>query len=393
MRLKKFSLVAIFALTLLQGLNAADTLSKAFQNGKIGGELKGYYFNRTSDNTSANITSFGTNLNFTTGTYKGFMAGFTAQSVTTPYINTAGKTAFNDDMYGAGAILSQAYLKYEKSDAFLKIGRQYIDSPLVANDDSRIAKDSFEAYSIGYNGPRDTTLLASYITKFQDRTNKEGGLDTFTNIGTGAWTLFATTTLSNFTLSGAYLEVNQDIGNLEAAYAEGVYSSTINKIGLLLNAQYFYGKDKSDPSGANDGRTYAFQISSTLRKFSAYVAYSKNSADKATYAGIGTGSGPIYTAAPIAEANFDAGYSVVALNLQYAPSEALSAYLFYSNDNHSGEDTASVSNYNIYSIGVNYSFRGTLAGFETEAQYEIQDFSYPGVSSNKEVRLKIKYSF
>ncbi len=393
MRFGRLSLVAVIAATLSQGLFAADTLADAFKNGKVNGNLKAYYFNRNNNNTPANITSLGLNLNFITDKYKGFTVGITAQAVDTPNINTAGKTAFNDDMYGSGAILSEAYLKYQNSGAYIKAGRQYIDSPLVANDDSRIAKDAFEAYVIGYEGIKDTTLMAAYITKFQDRTDKSGGIDSFNSIGNGAWTIFASTTLNNLTLSGAYLKVNQDNGNQEAAYLEGLYSTKLNTVDFTFNAQYFYGKDNSDTTGGNDGKTYALEISGSLDKLSGYVAYSKNSSDKATFAGIGTGSGPLYTAAPIAEANFDAGYRVVAINVEYTLSEALNAYLFYSNNNHNAQDTASLSTYDIYGAGADYSFGGMFRGLDAIVQYEVKDFSFAGLPNDKEFRLKAKYSF
>ncbi|MDX1808395.1 MAG: OprD family outer membrane porin [Sulfurospirillaceae bacterium] len=398
MKLIKLGAITLVILGLSGNVSAAQTLESAFKDGKIDGTLKAFYFNRNNQNTPSNITDLGIVLNYITASYKGFNAGFSAEGASTQNINENGKTAFNDDMYGTGAVLSQAYVKYTISDAYFKVGRQYIDTPLVANDDSRIVKDSFEGFVASYSGIKNTILTAVYISKFQDRSNKNGSIGTFENISNassndGAWSVALTSAIDKFELTAAYLQVIQNIGDISALYAEGIYHTKYDTSIIDVAVQYFQGKDKSDTTGSNDGNTYAFQISSSFDKLSAYIAYSHNSKDKATFAGIGNGSGPLYTAAPIAEANFDANYQITVLNLEYALSNELSAYLFYSHDHLRATDTITTSSYDIYSIGASYAFPRTLKGLNTTLQYEIKDYKFSEISNDKEFRVKIKYNF
>jgi uncharacterized protein YdbL (DUF1318 family) len=55
MKLAKLSLAAIVVAGLATSSFAADTLEGAFKEGKVSGELKAYYFDADSGDTSADI--------------------------------------------------------------------------------------------------------------------------------------------------------------------------------------------------------------------------------------------------------------------------------------------------------------------------------------------------
>ena len=79
--IKKLSLISLVASAcLLSNVQAADTLKEAFQDGKIKGEIRSYFFQEDYDTTgrSSNL-HFGGFLNYETANFYGLTAGATFQ--------------------------------------------------------------------------------------------------------------------------------------------------------------------------------------------------------------------------------------------------------------------------------------------------------------------------
>ncbi len=237
MKLAKLSLAAIVVAGLASSSFAADNLADAFKNGKVSGELKAFYFDRTNENkawNNENVTAFGATLGYVTDSFYGFKLGLTAQSSTTPWIEKDAKTAFSSDMYAGGAQLSEAYLQYTLAKTDIKIGRQFINTPLASGSGARIIRQSFQGVVITNTDLPQTTLFAAYVDKYQTRTYGDGDVGKFTKkynvngvsgqveLKDGAYTLGAINkSIPGLTITGQWEQAVDvaDLYFLEIAYA------------------------------------------------------------------------------------------------------------------------------------------------------------------------------
>ena len=184
MKLVKLSLAAIAIVGMTtSSFASADSVSEAFKNGKVNGDLKGYYFSRDKGvSSSESILTGGIELNYVTDSFKGFKFGTTVQSSASPFADIMAKNVFKGDMYGSGAVLSEGYLSYSLGMTTAKIGRQYIKTPLLKLSGSRLVKQSFEGLVIVNKDIPKTTLIAAYVNKFQGMTNMNGNIGEFTDL-------------------------------------------------------------------------------------------------------------------------------------------------------------------------------------------------------------------
>ncbi len=337
MKLAKLSLVAIVVAGLASSSFAADTLADAFKNGKVTGELRAWYFDRdTGDkNTGAiakgneDIFSTGVMLGFVTDSLNGLSFGTTFQSSYAPMASTDAKTLYATDMYGSGAVLSEAYIVYTMKNTTAKVGRQFIASPLVNSSGSRMIKEAFQAAVLINTDLPNTTLVAGYSDKFQGRTSdydrSVAGADSeissfkkeavFYGTGTtagsnvfgfdGAYTAAAINkSITNLTLIGQYLFVNDveftNGGDANVFYAEGNYVVPLSNMKLLFDATY-RGSSTSNATFDSfhvEGDMYQGRIGfSELAGFNASFAYSTVSDDQSVL--LGAGNGPTTYTAPL----------------------------------------------------------------------------------------------
>ena len=240
MKLAKLSLAAMVVAGLASSSFAADTLADAFKNGKASGELKAWYFEKMVDDSSArkneNIISTAATLGFVTDSLYGLTFGATFQGSANPA--TAEKNAklsFANDQYAGGGVLSEAYLAYTLGKTTLKVGRQFIDTPLVSGSGSRIYKEAFEGAVIVNTDLPQTTLIAGYVEKFQARTSNVSANGATANGTSGDAPKFRdSAAFTGGANGGMVLE-------FEDAYTAGVINKSISN--LTLTAQYAVVKD------------------------------------------------------------------------------------------------------------------------------------------------------
>ena len=179
MKLVKLSVAAFVVAGLASGSFAADTLADAFKNGKVTGELRAWYFDRDTDDKNdgtlakgdADIFSTGVMLSYITDSLYGLSLGTTFQGNYAPFANSDAKNLYATDMYGSGAVLSEAYMTYTLGKTTAKVGRQFLASPLVNSSGSRMIKEAFQATVLINTDIPNTTLVAGYSDKFQGRTS------------------------------------------------------------------------------------------------------------------------------------------------------------------------------------------------------------------------------
>jgi hypothetical protein len=180
----KLGLVTVFFLGFSTSVCAENTLADVFKKGQVKGELKAWYWDQTTDSTNVNIMNTALELGYVTDTFYGLKMGVTLQSNATPFAKTDAKEVYKYEQWASGSTLSEAYLGYIMGKTEVKVGRQYINTPLIAGNYARIFKESFEGASVINKDISDTTVFAHYIQKTQGRTstvmgNTDGGAPSF----------------------------------------------------------------------------------------------------------------------------------------------------------------------------------------------------------------------
>lgn len=392
MKLAKLSLAAIAAVSLSTGVFAADSLTAALTGGKVSGQLQAIYFNKDNGTTSNDILDLGLDLSYKTGSFNGFSAGMTFQSTHSPWANDQDKAAFSGDMYGTGSVLSEAYLQYANSGFFLKAGRQYISTPLVAGSGSRTTKESFEGYVAGYTGLANTVIAGGYVTKFQGRTDGNGHIGQFEDVADGAWTIFATNkSIKGLKLTGAYAKGKNPGVNPRVWFAEAVYHTMVSDVDLGLAAQYYdSSSDLADGVGPN-GDTLSLKVSAAYNGLYGHVAYSTNDNKSATLPGLGNGADNAYAGGLIYGNNYGADVDTVGVKVAYDFSKVgvagLKAGALYSN-----YDTGAANNdYNTLGGYVSYAFAGGLKGLSATFKYDTKNVDHG--NDQDYTRVYVTYKF
>lgn len=317
MQIAKLSLVAAMVVGLSGSVYAADTLTDAFKNGKVNGELKAWYWDKTQDGTpqhNENITNFAIELGYVTDSFYGFKAGVTFQSNATPFAEENAKTMYVNEEYASGSVLSEAYLDYKIGKTDVKVGRQYINTPLISGNYVRILKESFEGITVANTDIPQTTLFADYIQKFQGRTSNISGdgvgdAPIFTRkiiLGGAGQTSYAfedvysvgviNKSISNLKLTAQYAQATDvtmgtSKDDITFYYTEANYVLPMNGFKLGFDANYRGSKTGNNLDSKNyEGDMIGTKISiSELAGFGASLAYTTVSDDDAVLLGLGNG--------------------------------------------------------------------------------------------------------
>lgn len=323
MQIAKLSVAAAIVLGLSGSVYAADTLADAFKNGKVNGELKAWYWDKTEDNSNANynITNFAIELGYVTDSFYGLRMGVTFQGNATPFAEADAKTGYKYEEWASGSTLSEAYLGYTIGKTDIKIGRQYINTPLIAGNYARIFKESFQGVSIVNNDLPDTTVFANYINKTQGRTsavmgNEAGDAPTFEKRALFAGVVNATgvafdgayglgainKSITNLTLTGQYVRAMDAaftataIDDVDLYYTEMNYTYPMNGFKLGFDANVRGSKTGSNLDALNaEGHMLGGRIRvSELNGFGASFAATTNSKNDAVIESIGLGGRCLY---------------------------------------------------------------------------------------------------
>ncbi|ACZ11750.1 OprD family outer membrane porin [Sulfurospirillum deleyianum] len=451
MKLVKLSVAAFVVAGLASSLFAADTLADAFKNGKVTGELRAWYFDRDTDDKNdgtlakgdADIFSTGLMLSYVTDSLYGLSLGTTFQGNYAPFANSDAKNLYATDMYGSGAVLSEAYMTYTLGKTTAKVGRQFIASPLVNSSGSRMIKEAFQAAVLINTDIPNTTLVAGYSDKFQGRTSdydrSVDGSDSqmpsfkkeavFYGAGTsrgslgspagasnvfgfdGAYTAAVINkSITNVTLTGQYLFVNDvegtNGGDANVFYAEGNYALPLSSMKLLLDATYRGSRTSNATfdSFHAEGDMYQGRVGfSELAGFKASFAYSTVSDDQSVL--LGAGNGPTTYTAPLlkgAEATSGAGTDAYKVEVGYdfskvgvAGLKALAQYVRIDQDkvttvvlNGVAADTEST----YFEGQISYDLP-TIKGLTLSLEYEDGKVEAASTKNTSDMRFRANYKF
>ena len=423
MKLAKLSLAAMVVAGLATSSFAADTLADAFAKGKVQGELRAWYFDRDTDDKNtpavkkkgdADIINTGLMLNYVTDTFYGFYMGATFQSSFAPWADSEAKNLYVGDEWASGAVLSEAYLGYKMKNTNVKIGRQFISTPLVNGSGSRMIKESFQGATIVNTDLPNTTLIAGYVNKFQGRTSavlssEEGKAPDFEKAAVfsgGPNAYFDDTytvavinqSIKGLTLTGQYAFIG-DVAKLEDVnvyHIEGNYLLPLNGFKLGFDLVYRASDtDIADYSGSYFGGRLSIR---ELGGFGASFAMAQTDDSEDLIAGMGNGADNLYTGTIIRGGTntflrdttsylFEASYDFSKVGVQGL--KLLGQYAYAEQDNTDTE-------YTTYHIGASYDV-AALKGLSLGLQYETQEKEVgTTIKTSKdtdEVRFRANYKF
>ncbi|WP_333803701.1 OprD family outer membrane porin, partial [Sulfurospirillum sp.] len=318
-------------------------LADAFKNGKVNGTLKAWYWDNDEEGnfyskaSHQSILNLGIELGYVTDTLYGLRFGATYQGSSTPFATDDAKALFNKEESGQGSVLSEAYIGYQIGKTDVKVGRQYISTPLLSGNPTRFFRESFEGISVTNTDLPQTTVFAHYVDKFQGRTSDVlngvtnsykapefakqiivAGAGPTTFEFDGAYSLGAVNkSIPNLTLTAQFAEANDvhmktpgafgpyGVGinktdDISFFYTEANYVLPMSNYKLLFDANYRGSRAGSELDAAHiDGSMLALRVGfAELYGFGGALAYStvSNGDDMM----LGLGNGPLcYTILPI----------------------------------------------------------------------------------------------
>ena len=240
----------------------ADTISDAFKEAKVDGEVRVVHYSRSADDSKnkfgdtifseASGVAIGGNLGISTAPINDFKANF--RFYTTNPIDADDDlmppTYLVDGTEGY-SILGEANLEYNNGTTMLKAGRQALKTPLVASDDARVVKDLFEAVHISTKVIPDTTLHALYIHRNSGMDN--GSSNYNSNVSAKDFVSMSETLGTSYDKGMAVVGVENEsmkdiklsawyyygIDLVDMYYVDASYSTKISNIGFKLEAHYW----------------------------------------------------------------------------------------------------------------------------------------------------------
>ena len=304
--IKKLALTSIISSAcLLSNVQAEDTLKEAFQNGKVKGEIRSYYFQEDYDTTgrSSNL-HFGGFLSYETADFYGLTAGATFQVSSIGDIS-GDKTIFASDEDASGSVMSESFLTYTRANTSIKAGRQFIGTPLLAGSGSRMVRQAFQGFTVVNSDIPDTKVVAAYVDRFQKRTDGAGNPGEFTRsfntnsstdaitLEDGAYSVYVENkSITNLTAQLQYLNA---VDFFKSYYADATYDVG-TKANVAVTGQYI-GTDYN--SATTSGNFYALRVASSYDSFNVKLSASTNSSNGDVESGLGYGADTALTGSEI----------------------------------------------------------------------------------------------
>lgn len=304
----KISLLASIVLTNPLLANASTELEEAIKNTKFTAEIKSQYAysNLLGYDSADKMAGVGGNIGFLTGDFYGLKLGATLQAMGKIYSDRK-NDLFKDSLDANGLALSEAYVDYTLQNTNLKLGRQFIYTPLVSSaingkSSEVILKDAFEAYTITNSDLPDTTITAGFINRYQNSTDYNGHIGKFKKYDLtqdGAYTVYLkNTSIENLKLQAQYLRVDGYDDNKDAVFFQADY----NLMGHILSAQYTFAKNRMMPSELEDSAVWGISATGPLgiSNLGYATAFTSSYKDGDSYAGLGKGTNDtLFTAMPL----------------------------------------------------------------------------------------------
>jgi hypothetical protein len=177
---KKLIAAALAAALGTLGLNAhadTDNLADIFTTGHVDGDVRAYDFSRLYDfpaKLDQRAFSLAALINAQTGSFHGFSIGVSlvaANSLGSQSNNEASIDASLMGPHSSVNALSQAYLQYKNDMLLFRGGYQYLDTPWMGNNDSRVIPSSYNAILAGVTPVTGWNIYGIRVFDWKSRTS------------------------------------------------------------------------------------------------------------------------------------------------------------------------------------------------------------------------------
>ncbi|ACZ11768.1 OprD family outer membrane porin [Sulfurospirillum deleyianum] len=380
---RSFSLsVLVASLVLGTQVWGANTLADAFKEGKVNGTIKSMYRDADISGQESRGFAMGGELGYVTGKLYGFGAGFTFQTSHTLGLKNNNLAEVDTSVATSKSDLSEAYLSYTFDKTLIKVGRQYIDTPLVSTSTSRMYNDIMEGATITNTSLSDTTLILGVISQYQYRF---GDMENYDN---NIYTLYARNKSVkglDITLQGTTQEDERSL-----LFVDGAYMFPMN-FPITIGTQYL--GDYADIVGEKDSYLYGFMVGTKLGGISLSAYYNKTAKDGDVTYGYGQGTDWTYNSVQWLS-GYTAGTESYQAKLSYdfehvgiKGLSALTRYAIFNNSVDAGNDAKE------WDIDVKYKFSGAMKGFETRLRYADISYNQLGKPNEHDFRFIANYNF
>ena len=288
MKFTKLSLVAALAVSAAFAGGDIEPVAAPvaeYPQTSIDGKLTGYYI--TSDDGKPTYDMFDkdwSQLGFaaTLDVSHKFTENIAANFGAVGYLNANGQDEFGTT-YGYlpngyfegqdnGAFINVANITATFMDTTFILGRQLLNTPMLAGFDWLLAPGAFEAYTVANSSIENVTLVGSYVRTW--RVNNTG--DDFQTLDGDNWTVSAA--YDNDALSGSVWYYNVDAIDYTQVYADAGYNFGVAKV----LGQYVY----TDWNNQDASNVFGAKATATLGAFNLMAAYVNVSDNVAGWVGV-----------------------------------------------------------------------------------------------------------
>lgn len=178
---KKSAALAASAMLAMLSVSAhADSLSDIFTNGHVDGELRLYNYNRiyeSSASPNASALSGSLQLNAQTASFGGgFSLGGSLLSANSFGTQSSNLKKVDTTLMGPNnsiSALGQAYLQYKNEWLVLRGGYQYLNTPWMGKDDSRVIPASYNALMVDITPAKGWDIFGIRSFEWRSRTSTD----------------------------------------------------------------------------------------------------------------------------------------------------------------------------------------------------------------------------
>lgn len=360
----------------------ADTLADAFKEGKVSGTIKSMYRDADISGQESSGFAMGGELGYVTGKLYGFGVGFTFQTSHTLGLKDNNPAEVDTSVATSKSDLSEAYLSYTFDKTLIKVGRQYIDTPLVSTSTSRMYNDIMEGATITNTSLPETTLIAGVITQYQYRF---GDME---NYDKNIYTLYAL----NKSVKGleVTLQGTTQADERSLLFADLSYTLPMN-FPVTIGTQYL--SDYADITGEKDSYLYGFMVGTKLGGVGLSAYYNKTAKDGDVTYGYGQGSDWTYNSVQWLS-GYTAGTESYQAKLSYDFEQvgikglsAFTRYAIFDNSVNAANDAKE------WNFDVKYKFQGSMKGLETRLRYADISYDQAGKPNEHDFRFIANYNF
>ena len=392
--MKKYIQLIIIFILFSTSLYSADSLDEFFSKGKVKGVIKSYYFSKDYEGNSvkdANIFVNGGSLGFVSDELNGFKVGVTFQTSHVTSVDDK-SNKYRNTMNASGTVMSESFIEYrhENSHSNIKVGRQFMNTPMVAGSLSRLIIQSYESYVLTNTALSNTKIVAAYVDKFQARTDGDGGVPKFEKAGIeGVNTLFVqNSSVSNLLIKAQFIDVKKDY---ESVYADATYKfdSTVKP---FLGFRFF--GTNHDASGEKSSTQVGIKTGVTIVDINFFTSFTKTDKDGDIERGVGFGTEALYSAITTSPttSSFRAGAETFQVGASYNFGKLYSRLFYTTIDLPTNGTSITTANLDETTLNLRYKFGGKFKGLSASIDFSLIDSGIENQEKNT-LRTKVKYSF